>query len=481
MTDDAQDPIDEDNPLRIVFSIAEASPFVKVGGLADVGAGLPRALARSGHDVRLILPGYPSLAHGELVETLDIRVGSTPSRTRVWNLGLHQGVDVFSISDGVRFRRTYGYNDDEIRPFVVFSKAVVHYARTAQPDVIHLHDWHCGFAAEYARAGSNADALAGVGTMFTIHNDRYEGAVSAEAQAALGHTSDDTSMLRRGIRHADVVSTVSSSYSDELMTGNGAGPASVELLDRGDELLGILNGVDYEDFDPATDPHLPATFDAGDPAGKSVCKFVLQRQVGLDLLPDAPLIAMVARVARQKGIDLVRAALDEIFAVGAQVIIVGCGDPDEEDALRSCERAHPGQFAYVCDSDERAARLAYAASDLFLAPSRFEPCGLGPLIALRYGAVPIVRRVGGLADTITDVRSEPATGVGFAFLDCSAVALAETVRDAVEMFRSRARWSAIQNRAMARRFSWDDAGEEYTKAYRMARARARARHARSYV
>jgi starch synthase len=468
---------------RISFAAAEAYPFAKVGGLADVACALPRALARRGHDVTLLLPAYPGVGPGADGGTLAVPAGRTAEQVRVLDLGRHHGVRVHAIASDRAFGRAriYGYRDDDAR-FALFAKAAVaHAAATAAaPDVLHANDWHLGLAPQYAREGPFAARLAATATVLTIHNLAYQGrhvtltpeALGvAYAPGPLGRFADR--LLARGIAAADAVSTVSHRYRDEILSpehGEGLDPL---LRRRRGVLRGILNGLDDTEFDPRRDPAIAARYDAATLPRRALNKAALQQAIGVEPDPRRPLIGMVSRLVDQKGVDVLCAALDQIADMGAEVVVMGLGDRRYGHALRRAAARRPARIAYLATEAEAVARRIYAGADLFLAPSRWEPCGLGPLIALRYGAIPVVRATGGLAETIVDVTRHPGRGLGFTFRERTGAALLQAVAAALDAYDDRSSWEALQRRGMAAEFSWDRAAAEYERLYRDALRRVR--------
>jgi starch synthase len=441
--------------LRILFAIAEAYPFAKVGGLADVGGSLPRVLARLGHDVRLVLPGYPCVGTGQAVLTLAIPLGQATEETSLCYHGLHHGVGVYTVRNRRYFDREaiYSYEDNDVAPFVLLSKAVVTFSAADGwvPDIIHCHDWHLGLAPEYARRGPHRAALDRTATILTIHNLAYQGHLGSDTEALIGLGSHgEGTLLARGITYADAVNTVSRRYLEEILTPEHGMGLDGLLRSRRRDLFGILNGVDYEEFDPRTDSRIPARYDASFLEAKSIDKLALQRLSGLAVDPGAPLLGMVARLVDQKGVDLVCAGLGDMVALGAQVVVAGRGDERYQRALRAAVTQHAGSVSYHSESDEGLARLVYAGSDFFLAPSAYEPCGLAPLIALRYGTIPIVRRTGGLAETIRDYSQNPESGFGFTFSRKHPRELVGAIREGLEVHRREDQWRALQRRAAIR-------------------------------
>jgi starch synthase len=457
-------------PRRVLFASAEAYPFVKVGGLADVSGALPKTLAESGLDVRLVIPGYRGLG-GTPVMTFDVPLGQVAEQVVVKRLAGLDGVEVLTLNVREWFDRAtpYGYQDDDVLPFVLFSKAVTALAAQAswRPDVIHCNDWHCGLVAQEARQGAHRHALERTGVVFTIHNIAYQGQVGVATDQLIG-LPPAGSLLERGIAFADRLNTVSPRYMQEILTpAQGAGVDGL-LRARGEAVRGILNGVDYEEFTPEHDPWIHTRYNGSFVVGKRENKEVLQKISDLELAPDRPLLGMVARLVSQKGVGLLSSALDQIVARGAQVVVMGEGAPRYQRELQAGARRLPGSVAYHPTADEGLARQVYAGSDLFLAPSVFEPCGLTPLIALRYGTIPVVRRTGGLADTVRDYAADPAAGLGFVFAHRRVASMLAAVDTALAVYRRPAEWQRLQQRAMAADFSWRAPALEYLTLYRQA-------------
>jgi len=445
-------------PLRVHFATSEVSPLVKVGGLGDVAQALPKALAGRGHRVDLFLPRYTGLPRGRKVAELDVAAGTARVRFEVADQGEYDGVRYHTVgtADQLPWDRPEGYVEKDLASFVLFSRAVARMSMRHgwRPDAVHCNDWHVGHVPAYLRS-LNAPCR----TVLTIHNLAYQGLFQHSMAGELGLTEYGVgNLLAEGITHADAVTTVSDRYRDETLSPlRGCGLDGL-LRQRGDDYSGVLNGVDYDQFDPGTDPHLPARYDLGDLAGKAVCKVELQRTSGLPVDPAVPLFAFVGRLVKQKGVELLLESIDELAALDAQFVFVGRGDRFERIFARAA-RFYPN-IAFHPDSREPVARLAYAGSDLFLAPSEFEPCGLAPLIALRYGSVPVVRRVGGLVQTVAD------PGLGLSFAGNDRAQLRGTLRDGIERYRGGQEWARLRDRAMRARYTWDEAAASYERLYR---------------
>ena len=446
--------------LRILFVAAEATPFSKVGGLADVAGSLPRALAARGHDVVLATPRHSaglevagvqpekSLTHG-----ITFRGGEKQVRVDEYRLGANHRA--WLIGDGDYFPRPAVYGEaDDLERYLFFCQAVIELPRPLdwQPDVIHLNDWHTGPLAYALRNYAWDDEwYRSAVSVFTIHNLRYRG------------PDRFVDLIGPAIFYSNVVTTVSPTYAREILTSESGEGLDVLLNLRRDDLHGIVNGIDYDEFDPATDRRIAENFNAGSLERRTANKLALQERVGLKA-SKTPLVGMVARLSEQKGIDITLPAMERLLASGeVQFVLLGTGDRHyEEQAVELAER-HPGQASVTIGFDAELAQQIYAGSDVFLMPSRFEPCGLGQMIAMRYGSIPVVRRTGGLADTVTDAAE--ADGVGFVFDDYTAEALGEALNRAITTHGSEGGWRALQKRATGRDFSWGASAALYEEIY----------------
>ncbi len=454
----AQDPPES---LRVFFATSEAYPLVKVGGLGDVSYALPRSMARRGHRVLVFLPRYTGLPAGTRLGELTVRTGSVADVFEVAEQGEYGGVRYYTVGrpDGAAWDPPEGYVEKDLYSYVLFSRAVAQLAVHPdwRADVVHCNDWHVGHVPAYLRT-----LAAPCRTLMTIHNLFYQGHFHNDEAVELGLADYGTgNLLAQGIAHADVVTTVSRRYRDETLTpAHGFGLQDL-LRSRGEDYHGLLNGIDYGEFDPATDPHLVANYDVHDVTGKAANKAALQRTCGLPEDRGVPLFAFVGRLVRQKGVELLLDGIDEIATLDIQLVVVGRGALYERAFQRATR--HYRNVAVRLDSGETAARLAYAGSDAFLAPSEFEPCGLAPLIGLRYGSVPVVRRVGGMAETVAE------TGLGFAFDGGSVADLMTAMRTLVSHHADPTTWARLRERGMLARFSWDDTAASYEQLYRRPR------------
>jgi starch synthase len=485
-------------PIRVLHVAAECHPLVKTGGLADVVGALPQALADLGADVRLLLPGLPpisdALQQRRDVCTLGPLFGAgrvTLCRGRV----VSQRVPVYVIDAPFLYRRGGGpYQDedgtewrDNLQRFALLGWTAAHVAAGEldpqwTPDIVHAHDWHAGLACAYIRAHPGGQAS----TVFTIHNLAFQGLFPEADFATLGlprealqpdglEFHDQISFLKAGLVYADRITTVSPTYAAEIATREfGCGMDGL-IRQRGSAVRGILNGVDPALWNPQTDVNLPARFSAHGLSGKGRCKRALQAELGLAKSADGPLFALVSRFTHQKGLDLVLEALPAVLDSGAQVAVLGAGDPGLEAALIAAAQAQPLRVAVRIGYDEALAHRLIAGSDAVLVPSRFEPCGLTQLYGLRYGTLPVVRRTGGLADTVIDAGEENGptqVGTGFCFDVASGAELAGTMQRAVRYYRQPERWRSLMRRAMAQDFSWHEAARRTLLLYEELRGSA---------
>ncbi len=480
--------------MRILFVAAEVDPFAKTGGLADVAAALPRALEVLGHDVRIVLPRYRAVAADRFGLTrvgdpLAIRCGADTFPCAVWETRLPRSrIPVYCIEQDRLFGRDGIYQEggrdypDNLTRFSVFSQAALAMLPGLgfQPEIVHAHDWQAALAcAQLAFGAPGRDPFfSSTKTVFTIHNLAYQG-VFPRSQWPLAQLPDQAfsvdglefygqlSCLKGGLCSAGVLTTVSPTYREEIQAAAfGCGLDGV-LRARRERLVGILNGIDLEEWNPGTDPHLPARYTADDRFGKAKCTQALRRRLGLADRPHL-LIGMIQRLAEQKGIDTLLSAMKPLLALPVQLVILGTGEPAFHDTLAAAAKAHPGQLAAVLAFDNALAHQIEAGADAFLMPSRFEPCGLNQMYSMRYGTVPIVHRVGGLADTVIDAGQPGATG--FVFEPLSVGTVVAAIRRASEVFEDRAQWARLMAAGMAQDFSWTRSARAYADVYARAAA-----------
>ena len=470
--------------MEILFVASEVAPWSKTGGLGDVAGALPRALAARGHAVAVISPRYGSIdpvAAGFTRWDAVVRI-----RGEATSLWVKKGRPAQYLVEHERLfgsrRGLYGdgghdYGDNAER-FTWLARAALALpgATGMRPRIVHANDWQAGLVPFLLRHEHGQDAaLAGARTVFTIHNLAYQGVFPKQVVPHLGlpwdvfrHEAmefhDQLSFMKAGLVFGDALTTVSPTYAREILTPQGGHSLDPLLRHRRSVLHGILNGIDVVEWDPSTDPHLPAHYSARSPAGKARCKAALQREVRLPEREEVPLITIVSRLVDQKGIDLVVAAIPEILGRDVQLAVLGSGQPEWERALARAAHERPNRMAVRLGFDEALAHRMEAGGDLFLMPSRFEPCGLNQMYSLRYGTVPVVRAVGGLEDTVEDYDGWKR-GTGFKFRDYTPAALLLAVRRAIETYRDRRAWKGIVSRGMAQDFSWDRSAASYEQVY----------------
>lgn len=490
--------------LRVLLVASEVAPFAKTGGLGDVAGALPRALRALGHDVRVLMPRHRGVeAHAPEIRTVVPRVG-VPVGDRVVEGALLEtesaaGVPVYFLQQDEYFDRDglYGTGDadygDNCERFVFFCRgtleSVIHLSPTWRPQIIHANDWQTGFIPVYLRTlYRDHPVLSSLATVFTIHNLAYQGVFWHHDMPMTGLGWDlftpagiefygKINFLKGGLVFSDLLTTVSRTYAAEIRTPEFGNGLEGVLEERSQDLHGVVNGIDYEQWNPAKDPALPRPYSADEPTGKEACRTALRRELALE---DAagPLVAMVTRLAGQKGLDLALESLPGMLAAGCQVALLGSGEAHLEEAWVRAAAQHPGRVAVRIGFDNELASRMYAGADCFLMPSRYEPCGLGQLIALRYGAAPIVRRTGGLADTVTEFDAARRAGTGFIFDDFEAEAMVDAVRRAATVFARPEAWAALVRNGMTEDFSWDASARQYAQLYKQALRPAGARPSR---
>jgi starch synthase len=484
---------------------SEALPFSKTGGLADVLGALPGALARLGWDVTLVVPRYRGVGGGTHVDTFPITVGAQTTRVDVFEVPQGDAARTLLIDIPELYDREHLYGEgavdypDNARRFATLVRAALEHAgrQAMAPSVVHAHDWQTGLAPVYLRTRYAAHPLlAATPTVFTIHNLAYQGLfppdwlprldlpwqlLSIDEMEFWGRIS----FLKGGINSSDMITTVSPSYAREIQTPElGFGFDGV-LRRRSADVAGILNGIDVETWNPARDRFLPAPFCADDLSGKAAAKARVLAEYGLpaDIAMRRPLVGMISRMVDQKGFDLVAAVAEELPRLNASFVLLGTGEPKYQDLWRNLARRYPTRIGARIGFEEPLAHLIEGGADLFLMPSRFEPCGLNQMYSLRYGTVPIVRAVGGLADTVRDHRAGGAgdrsrSPNGFVFTDYTAAALLKTLRRALATFADQVAWRALQRAGMAEDHSWHRSAAEYVKIYDAVLARRAHQRAR---
>ena len=466
------------------------APFAKTGGLADVSAALPKALAARGHEVTCFLPRYGSIAFppGRFIGSVHVPVDNVHRSAGFYERELGPNLRVIFVEHPPFFDRQgiYGdfngdFGDNEYR-FAFFCRAVIEFCRSRgyRPDVFHAHDWQTGLLPVYLKAFYPDDpTLYRVPTVFTIHNLAYQGHFSASTLGPLGFpdsldTEDaldwkgNISYMKGGLLFSEVVTTVSPTYAREIQTAEfGQGLESV-VRSRADDMVGILNGVDYEEWDPRHDPHIAAPFNETEHAGKVACKRALLQEYGLAAEPDVPVIGIISRLVHQKGFDLVNAAMEAILARPLRMVVLGTGEPDVEEGLREFVRRDPRRFGVRFQYDSGLAHRIEAGCDMILMPSRFEPCGLTQMYSMRYGTIPIVRATGGLADTVEHFDPKSRKGTGFVFEHADATGLIWAIDEALSAWAKPGPWTVLMQNAMSRDFSWALSAERYETVYSLA-------------
>ena len=480
---------DSSKKMQIVFASAECAPFVKTGGLGDVAGSLPAALVRAGAEVIVMVPKYATIkdeykAQMEHFSDFYVSLGWRNEYCGLEKLE-HDGVTYMFIDNERYFARDYpyGFFDDGER-FAFFSKAITeslqHLPAGFECDILHCNDWQTALAPVFLREFYQGLPLYDrVKTVFSIHNVAFQGQFSdtvMEDILGVAHIPAAASQLRcdacsinymlGALRYADAITTVSPTYASEIQTPEFGEGLDGVLRERSYALQGILNGIDVASFDPATDKRIAANYTVEDRAGKAVCKAKLQEELGLEVRDDRPLMVMVTRLTRQKGMDLVMYALDRILAGGVQVAVLGTGDRDYEDGLRYFQDKYPGTMAARIEFDPALSQRMYAAADMFLMPSKFEPCGLSQIIAMRYGTLPIVRETGGLKDTVQPYNEFTGEGTGFSFSNFNGDEMGDAVFRAARLFwDNRDAWNQLVTQAMSQDFSWTRSADKYLDLY----------------
>ncbi len=480
---------DSSKKMQIVFASAECAPFVKTGGLGDVAGSLPAALVRAGAEVIVMVPKYATIkdeykAQMEHFSDFYVSLGWRNEYCGLEKLE-HDGVTYMFIDNERYFARDYpyGFFDDGER-FAFFSKAITeslqHLPAGFECDILHCNDWQTALAPVFLREFYQGLPLYDrVKTVFSIHNVAFQGQFSdtvMEDILGVAHIPAAASQLRcdacsinymlGALRYADAITTVSPTYANEIQTPEFGEGLDGVLRERSYALQGILNGIDVAGFDPATDKRIAANYTVEDRSGKAVCKAKLQEELGLEVRDDRPLMVMVTRLTRQKGMDLVMYALDRILAGGVQVAVLGTGDRDYEDGLRYFQDKYPGTMAARIEFDPALSQRMYAAADMFLMPSKFEPCGLSQIIAMRYGTLPIVRETGGLKDTVQPYNEFTGEGTGFSFTNFNGDEMGDAVFRAARLFwDNREAWDQLVTQAMSQDFSWTRSADKYLDLY----------------
>ncbi|MBI4426119.1 MAG: glycogen synthase [Candidatus Kerfeldbacteria bacterium] len=479
------------NPLFILSASAEVSPYSKSGGLGDVAAALPKHLAKLGHRIVSVTPFYGFMKNAEIpydqpgIE-FDVAIGDGTYHLKTKHLKLREGLDIYFICSEELYGRyqvyMYGHDNDALR-FAVFSMAVVQLAQRLgePPDVIHCHDWHTAIIPNILRTREQDNPFfSKTATVVTIHNLLFQmqgnwwQGPSDKVDVGLGPLPKSSAKIRwvnfakRGIRYADAINTVSVRYAQEILTPEYGQGLDRLLRRRQKDVFGIINGIDYQVYNPQFDSHLWHPYDWNSLDRKRQNKGELQKMIGLEPRDDIPLIGLVHRLTEQKGFDLIKNILPVLMQLPLQMVIVGTGDRDYVNIFRRAARTYPGRIALLTPFTEELGSRVYAGSDMFLMPSRYEPCGMSQLISLRYGSIPIVRKTGGLSDTIEDFDPRTGKGTGFVFSRYASDDLLVAIVRALETFKYPQVWEHLAWQAMQESYSWDIPAEKYVELYRQA-------------
>ncbi len=482
--------------LRIVMISSECVPYAKTGGLADVVGALPQALVALGHEVIVVLPKYRAVnvqKHNiqPFLSPMGVWMGNTEEWCAVHATKMDGTVPVYFIESGKYFDRDGLYHDadfndfgDNPRRFAFLTRAALQLCKDIGfvPDIVHAHDWQAALVAPYLKVWHwNDPVLGNAASVLTIHNIGYQGVYGAEHYDYIGlqwgnFTGDKLedhgriNFLKGGIVYADMVNTVSPTYADETRTQEYAYGMAPYLNNKGASYVGILNGVDYSQWNPAVDSLIPAQYSAEDLSGKAVCKEALQRQFNLEVAPDIPIVGVVSRLADQKGLDLLAASIESMVqAMRVQFVVLGSGDKSLEAFYGGLPARYPGRIGSYIGYSNPIAHLIEAGSDFFIMPSRYEPCGLNQIYSLKYGTLPIVRATGGLNDTVEQYDEATGAGTGFKFWEPSANAVYYAVGWAVSTYYDRPHHiQQMIQAAMARNYSWEESAKAYEEAYRRA-------------
>lgn len=469
--------------MKVLFAAAEAHPFVKTGGLADVIGALPKALKGAGVDVRVILPKYRGIpdkfvSQMEHVAALTVPIGWRNQYCGIERI-VYDGIPVYFIDNEYYFGRDgiYGYMDDGER-FSFFNRAVLECLETLdfQPDVLHCHDWHAAVIPMLLQAHYRHNPFySEIRTVFTIHNLLYQGVFPYSVLGELLGLDDsyflgveyygNVNFMKAGIVYSDHITTVSPTYSEEIRTAYYGYGLDGLLSSRADSLSGIVNGIDTKIYNPASDPQIYTRYRTN-LAKKAENKIALQQELGLPVAPYIPLVAMVTRLVDSKGLDLLTRVLDELlYYDDIQFVLLGTGDEVYERWFREAQWRYPNKLSSQILFSDALSRKIYAASDLFLMPSKFEPCGIGQLLALRYGSIPVVRETGGLNDTVHAYNEETGEGNGFTFKDYNAHDMMYTLRRAVSFYQKPDHWKKVTKNAFAGDYSWNVSAQQYMEIY----------------
>ena len=485
--------------MKILFVASEVSPFARTGGLGDVAGALPQALSRLGHDIRLVMPLYRAVdveRHRlrEVARGLEVPAAVGSQKVDVLGGHLSGRVPVYFIRHDLSFDRDGLYQapsgddyPDNAERFALFCRAALETSRNLsfRPEVLHAHDWQTALLPVYLKTVLRGDPFfQRTATVFTIHNLGYQGLFPPDTLPRLQLPEHlftpagleffgKVNLMKGGLLFADLLTTVSRRYSQEIQTPELGHGLDGLLRERRNDLVGILNGIDPGEWNPAIDPHIAAHYTAADLSGKARCKADLQQRLRLPVRADVPLLGVISRLAEQKGLDLLHDILETLMTLDLQLVLLGSGEKTLEAAFLEAAAKHPSKLGVKIGFDTPLSHQIEAGADLFLMPSRYEPCGLNQMYSLTYGTIPVVRATGGLDDTIVQFDPETGKGNGFRFEEASAGAFLHAIRLSEALFQEKAQWSRLVTNAMAANFTWDRSAEEYEQVYRRAVARRR--------
>lgn len=477
--------------MKVLIASPEVYPFVKTGGLADVTGSLPKALKELGVEARVILPKHKQIGENFPLIYKNIKVYCQISNRTVEAEIVeseYDGIVAYLVEKDEYFYRDYLYSTpdgdylDNAERFTFFSKAILEAMKATGyiPDVLHLNDWETALSAMFLKVHYRNDPQIGrVATLLTIHNLGYQGIFWHYDMHLLNvgweyftpeylEFYGKINFLKGGIVFADIINTVSKKYSKEIQTPEFGFGLDGVLRKRSADLFGVLNGIDYEEWNPEKDTRIPATYSADNLERKKINKVALQKTFGLPVDEKKPVVATISRLSEQKGLDLIIEALPELIGLGVQYIILGVGERRFHEELEEAKRRFPDSLGLKIGYDNDLAHLIEAGSDIFLLPSRYEPCGLNQLYSLKYGTVPVVRATGGLDDTIVDYDEDPEGSTGFKFIDYTKEAMLSAVKRALQIYLDRERWMSLARRCMQKDFSWQNSAREYIKLYELA-------------
>ncbi len=479
-----------DRNLKILIAAAEVAPFAKTGGLADVAGSLPKALATMGNDVRIVMPKYRMIDTQQTRVDFPVEIGGRKETAIIRessieaHLGdVHKEVPIYFIDNYHYYDREgiYCHWDDAAR-YAFFSKAILEMLPKLnfQPDIIHLNDWQTGPVALMLKDHYSTDPFyKNIATIYTVHNLQYQGNFPKETLKLLGLSEryfspegveffGTFSFMKTGLKFADIINTVSRTYAREIQTPQYGERMDGLLRMRSSDLHGIVNGINYHEFNPKTDPRIYKNYSSENALAKQENKFALQKEMGLPV-KDVPVIGLVSRLVDQKGLDLISEIIDQMLSQDLQFVLLGEGEERYQNFFHTVQQRYPNKMGVYIGYNGILAQQIYAGSDFFLMPSKFEPCGLGQLISLRYGTIPIVRATGGLADTINNYDAQLGAGNGFVFTEYSSIVLMETINRALALYRQEPqKWQQLVQHALELDFSWNKSAAEYLELYNMA-------------